>query len=67
MLEYNIGLIEREVDELIPSQEDDKNVQNLFELNSKVGMNDDIFRILYGNVVSAEGQRKYASIMKIKK
>jgi len=67
MLEYNIGLIEREVDELIPSQEDDKNVQNLFELNSKVGMNDDIFRILYGNVVSADGQRKYASIMKIKK
>jgi len=67
MLEYNIGLIEREVDELIPSQEDDKNVQNLFELNSKEGMNDDIFRILYGNVVSAEGQRKYASIMKIKK
>ena len=67
MLEYNIGLIEREVDELYPNQEDDKNVQNLFELNSKEGMNDDIFRILYSRVVSADGQRKYASIMNIKK
>ena len=64
MLEYNIGLIEREVDELIPSQEDDKNVQKLFELNSKKGMNDDIFRILYSCVVSEDGQRKYAQIVK---
>ena len=64
MLEYNIGLIEREVDELIPSQEDNKNIMNLIELNRNKGMNDDLFRILYGSVVSADGQKKYSSIMK---
>jgi hypothetical protein len=62
MLEYNIGLIEREVDELIPSQEDIKNIMILLEMNHKKEMNTDIFRMLYGLVVSKEGRQKYVPV-----
>ena len=59
MLEYNIGLIEEEANRIFASQEDNKNIMNLIELNRNKEMNTDIFRILYGLVVSTEGQLKY--------
>jgi len=61
MLEYNIKMIGEEIDELSASQEDDKNIVNLLELNNKKGMNPDIFRILYENIISTEGQKKYSN------
>ncbi len=60
MLEYNIASIEEELEKLSASPEDNKNIMVLLELNNKKDMNSDIFRMLYGLVVSKEGQRKYA-------
>lgn len=61
MLEYNIRDIENAVEEISVSQEDDKNFINLLELNKK-GMNGDIFRILYDEVISTKGRRKYDAL-----
>lgn len=63
MLEYNIKAIEKAVEEISISQEDDKNFINLLELNKK-GMNGDIFRILYNEVISAKGRIKYDALVK---
>jgi hypothetical protein len=63
MLEYNIKTIEKAVEEISVSQEDDKNFVNLLELNKK-GMNGDIFRILYNAVISTKGQRNYDALIK---
>jgi hypothetical protein len=63
MLEYNIKMVGEEIDEISASQEDNKNIVNLLELNNKKGMNMDIFRILYENIISAEGQKKYSNFV----
>ena len=63
MLEHNIKTIEKAVEEISVSQEDDKNFINLLELNKK-GMNGDIFRILYNEVISTKGQKKYDAYVK---
>ena len=63
MLEYNIASIEDELEKLSASPEDNKNIMVLLELNNKKDMNPDIFRMLYGLVVSKEGQRKYTPSM----
>ena len=57
MIEYNVNLIDKEVEKISVSQEDDKNFFNLLELNKK-GMNADIFLILYKSVISEKGQKK---------
>jgi hypothetical protein len=64
MLEYNIALIERETDKLSAGDEDNKNIDNLIALNTKTGMNDDIFRLLYSRVISTSGQHKYDPFVK---
>lgn len=61
MLEYNIRDIENAVEEISVSQEDDKNFINLLVLNKK-GMNGDIFRILYDEVISTKGRWKYDAL-----
>jgi len=61
MLEYNIKMIGEEIDELSASQEDNKNIGKLLELNNKKGMNIDILRLLYQNIISTEGQKKYSN------
>jgi hypothetical protein len=63
MLEYNIGLIEREVEGLYPDKEDIKNIMILLEMNHKKEMNTDIFKMLYELVVSKEGQQRYVPIV----
>jgi hypothetical protein len=59
MLEYNIKMIGEEIEEIAISQEDNKNIINLIALNDKKGMNTDIFKILYNNVMSTAGQKKF--------
>jgi hypothetical protein len=54
-------MVGEEIDEISASQEDNKNIVNLLELNNKKGMNQDIFRLLYQNIISAEGQKKYSN------
>jgi hypothetical protein len=63
MLEYNIKMVGEEIDEISATQEDNKNIVNLLEFNNKKGMNLDIFRILYENIVSTEGQKKYSNFV----
>ena len=57
MIEYNVNLIDKEVENISVNQEDDKNLVNLLELNKK-GMNADIFNILYNIVFSEISQSK---------
>ncbi len=57
MIEYNVNLIDKEVENISVNQEDDKNYVNLLELNKK-GMNADIFNILYNIVFSEKSQSK---------
>jgi hypothetical protein len=57
MIEYNVNLIDKEVENISVNQEDDKNLVNLLELNKK-GMNADIFNILYNIVFSEKSQSK---------
>jgi hypothetical protein len=63
MLEYNIAQIEREA-ESFACEEDDKNINNLLALNSKEGMNEDVFRLLYSRVISKDGQQAYDPFVK---
>ena len=63
MLEYNIASIEEELEKLSASEEDNKNIMVLLELNNKKKeMNTDIFMMLYVLVVSKEGQKKYVPV-----
>jgi len=65
MLEYNIKLIGKKIEEISFSQEDDKNVVNLLELNKKEGMNADIFRILFSNILSKDKQTEFAKYIAV--
>jgi len=65
MLEYNINLIEKKVQEISLSQEDGKNVINLLELNKKEGMNSDIFRILFSSIISRDKQAEFAKYIAV--
>jgi hypothetical protein len=65
MLEYNIKLIGKKIEEISFSQEDDKNVINLLELNKKEGMNADIFRILFSNILSKDKQTEFAKYIAV--
>jgi hypothetical protein len=63
VLEYCINLMEKELDELSAFFEDKKNVITLVALNDKTGMNGDILRIIYDNLVSQEGNKKYECLI----
>ena len=59
VLDYCINLMEKELNELSEFFEDKKNVINLVALNDKNSMNGDILKIIYDNLVSREGNKKY--------
>ena len=52
----NIPKVKVVRDDVKQRKEDNKNIINLLELNNKKGMNADIFRILYNNIISREGK-----------
>jgi hypothetical protein len=64
LLEYNINLVEKGVEEISASHEDDKNFFNLLELNNKKGMNADLFNILYNLLISTKTQKRFAHFIK---
>jgi hypothetical protein len=55
--------MEKELEELSAIFEDKKNVINLATLNDKDGMNNDLLMIIYYNLISQEGNKKYAPYM----
>ena len=55
--------MEKELDELSIIFEDKKNVFTLSNLHDKNGMNNDILMIIYNNLISAEGNNKYETIV----
>jgi hypothetical protein len=63
VVDYNINLMEKELDELSAIFEDKKNVINLVALNDKTCMNGDILRIIYDNLISKEGNKKYECLI----
>ena len=54
--DYCVSLMEKEVERF----EDKYNLINLVALNDKKGMNEDILRIIYNNLLSSEGKDKFA-------
>ena len=64
VIDYNINIIEKELDELSTIFEDKKNMINLMALNDKEGMNGDILMMIYNHLVSAEGKNKYDKYIK---
>lgn len=55
--------MEKELDELSIIFEDKKNVFTLSNLHDMNGMNNDILMIIYNNLISAEGNNKYETIV----
>ena len=66
-INYNASLIKKELDKLSAIIEDKKNVINLAMLNEKLNEKNDIniiiLMIIYDNLVSADGDKKYQPIM----
>ena len=56
VFDYCVSLMEKEVEEF----EDKKNLINLVALNDKEGMNEDLLRIIYNNLLSSRGKDKFA-------
>jgi len=63
VVEYNISLMEKELDELSAIFEDKKNVLNLATLSDKDGMNGDIIRVIYNFLVSPKENKRYSGII----
>jgi hypothetical protein len=63
VLDYLLTNMEKKLDELSTIFEDKKNLINLATFNDKKGMNNDILMIIYNNLVSADGNKKYKHIM----
>ena len=55
--------MENELEELLEYFEDKKNVVNLATFYDKKDMNYDVLMIIYNNLVSKDGNRRYKSIM----
>jgi hypothetical protein len=62
-IDYNIRMIEKEIEELYEIFEDIKNVINLAVLNDKKDINYDVLMMIYNNIVSANGNRRYKHLM----
>jgi hypothetical protein len=62
-IEYQVGIIEKELNELSAIFEDKKHIINLAALYDRQGMNSDILAIIYNNLVSANGYDKYKGII----
>ena len=63
VFDYCLNLMEKELEELSAIFDDKKNVINLAILNDKDGMNNDILMIIYNNIISDEGNKKYVPYM----
>lgn len=63
VFDYYVRLMEEELDELSAIFEDKKNMANLAALNDIEGMNGDVLRMIYGNLVSDEGHKRYSGII----
>ena len=61
--DYCLTFMEKELEELSTIFEDKKNVINLATLNDKDGMNNDLLMIIYNNLISQEGNKKYDPYM----
>jgi hypothetical protein len=61
--DYCLTFMEKELEELSTIFEDKKNVINLATLNDKDGMNNDLLMIIYNNLISDEGNKKYEPYM----
>jgi hypothetical protein len=62
-IEYQAGIIEKELNELSAIFEDKKHIINLAAIYDKQGMNSDILAIIYKNLVSANAYDKYKGII----
>jgi hypothetical protein len=63
VIEYQAGIIEKELNELSAIFEDKKHIINLAAIYDKQGMNSDILAIIYNNLVSANAHQKYKDII----
>lgn len=63
VIDYNIGIMEEELEELLEYFDDKKNVINIATLYDKNGMNGDILMMIYNNIVSANGNIRHKSII----
>jgi hypothetical protein len=63
VIDYNIRMMEKDIEELLEYFEDKKNIINLAVLNDKKELNYDVLMIIYNNIVSANGNIKYKHLM----
>jgi hypothetical protein len=63
VIDYNIRVMEKDIEELYEMFEDKKNVINLVTFYDKKNMNYDLLMIIYNNIVSANGNIKYKHLM----
>lgn len=65
IIKNEIDEMEKELDKLSIMFEDKKNVINLNALNNIININYDILTIIYNNIVSTEGNKKYIQYINI--
>ena len=63
VIDYNVRMMENELDELLEYFEDKKNVINLATFYDKKDMNYDVLMIIYNNLVSVDGNKKYKHLL----
>lgn len=59
-IEYQVNVMEKELEELLEFFEDKKIVINLAVIQEKHTINSDVLMILYNNLLSTKGNKKYA-------
>ena len=62
-IDYNVRVIENELEELLEYFEDKKNVVNLLTFYDKKDMNYDLLMMIYNRIVSYNGNIRHKSIM----
>uniref|UniRef100_A0A6C0LDE8 Uncharacterized protein n=1 Tax=viral metagenome TaxID=1070528 RepID=A0A6C0LDE8_9ZZZZ len=62
-IDYNIKIMEKEIEELSEIFQDKKNLINLVALSDKEGMNSDVLTTIYKYLVSSEGNLRYNKII----
>lgn len=63
VIDYSAGLMENELDEISAIFEEKKNVLALAALNEGNNINNDVLMLIYNNIVSTDGNKKYAHLM----
>ena len=58
-IDYNVRMIEKEIEELLEYFEDKKNVVNLATFYDKKDINKDVLMMIYNYLVSADGNKRY--------